>query len=229
MGARKRDCNRFKCSVVRRRRRPWLIASAARDSSRSTEGRCTSSSQGPSGRNSKSPCCSSARTDSPRSISESGSTEVVTSPKFMLFVRPFPSLWWLIIRSTSTRPPRRRSRTFSSPTTAPSSLPTLGGTSPRSSVVQEPERVTRNLTVKAEKTLSQFHPRRKEEHFSHTHTLATVYSSHLRPAIHPSIVISSFSLLPYQFSIFRVRVFLFFLPSFLKGILLFISPSFFPQ
>merc|ERR1711872_1114844 len=127
------------------------------------------------GRNSKSPCFSSARTDSPQSTSGSG--EVVTSPKFMLFVRPFPSLWWLIIRSTSTRPPRRRSRTFSSPTTARSSLPTLGGTSPKSSVVPEPERVTRNLTVKAEKTLSQLHPRRKEEHFSHTHTRDCVFQS----------------------------------------------------
>merc|ERR1712136_697398 len=194
MGARKRDCNRFKCSVVRRRRRPWLIASAARDSSRSTEGRCTSSSQGPSGRNSKSPCCSSARTDSPRSISESGSTEVVTSPKFMLFVRPFPSLWWLIIRSTSTRPPRRRSRTFSSPTTAPSSLPTPGGTSPRSSVVQEPERVTRNLTVKAKKTVPIPSEEKKTNIFLiHTHSRLCI------PVIYDQRYILRLSSLPSPF------------------------------
>merc|ERR1711951_34131 len=47
-----------------------------------------------------------------------------------------------------TRPPRRRSRTFSSLTTDHSWSLTPGGTNPRSSAVLAPERVTRNLIVK---------------------------------------------------------------------------------
>merc|ERR1711951_133288 len=47
-----------------------------------------------------------------------------------------------------TRPPRKRSRTFSSLTTDHSWSLTPGGTNPRSLAVLAPERVTRNLIVK---------------------------------------------------------------------------------
>merc|ERR1712243_365838 len=96
-------------------------------------------------------CCCSAKIASQPSISESGSTEVVTSPKYMPFDKQFPSPWLLITRNTSTKHPRRKLRTFSSLTTDRSWSPIPGGTSPKSSAVLAPERVTRNLIVKKKK------------------------------------------------------------------------------
>merc|ERR1712136_98408 len=58
----------------------------------------------------RSPCCCWARTVSRRWTFAFASTAAVTSLKSTLFVKPFPSLWWLIIRNTWTKLRRRRSR-----------------------------------------------------------------------------------------------------------------------
>nr|ACF81769.1 unknown [Zea mays] len=63
------------------------------------------------------------------------------------FLQPSPRGSSPTTRSTSTRPPRRRSRTSSPGTTAPFSSPTPGAASRRSSVVAAPAPGSRSPTV----------------------------------------------------------------------------------
>merc|ERR1711915_544848 len=64
--------------------------------------------------------------------------------------RPFPSLWLPIIKSLLMKHPKRKSRTFLSPTTDPCSSLILVATSPRSSAGQELGPDTKSPTVNLE-------------------------------------------------------------------------------
>merc|ERR1711942_235176 len=111
--ARRKFFGRCRCSGVRRRRRPWPTAKVAKASSRSMADLSISSNRARSVKSWRSPCCCWARTVSRRWTFAFASTAAVTSLKSTPFVKPFPSLWWLIIRNTWTKLRRRRPRTFS--------------------------------------------------------------------------------------------------------------------
>lgn len=84
----------------------------------------------------------------PMSTSAFASLVVVTPRKSTPSAKPLPNPSSPTTKSTSTSTPRTSSSRPSSSTTAHCSLPTTGGASPRSLVVQVPAPGTRSLTVK---------------------------------------------------------------------------------
>merc|ERR1712126_746694 len=108
--ARRKFSDLCRFSDVRRRLLPWRTAKVAKASSRSMEDLSISSSLARLDRSRKSPCCCWEKTGSRPSTFACASTAVVTSLKSTPFDRPFPSLWWPIIKSTWTRHPRKRSK-----------------------------------------------------------------------------------------------------------------------